>query len=52
MLTRNLSVLDTGAGPNFIRASDLPPGVGKFKYGQWSKVSDANNNPNQDDGVD
>ena len=33
------------AGANFIRASNLPPGVDKFKYGPFPNVSNANNNP-------
>ena len=45
ILTRKLSVLEMGAGPNFIRASDLPPGVDKLRYGLLPNVSDANNNP-------
>ena len=45
ILTRKLSVLDTGAGPNFIRASELPPGVDKPRYGPLPNISDADNNP-------
>ena len=45
ILERLLAVLDSGAGPNFIRESDLPRGVTRLRYGPLPKVDDANNNP-------
>ena len=44
-LERLLAVLDSGAGPNFIRDSDLPHGVTRHRYGPLPNVADANNNP-------
>ena len=44
VLSRVLSVLDTGAGPNFIRRSMLPPGA-PVRQGPLPSVSDVNNNP-------
>ena len=40
-----LAVLDSGTGPNFIRESNLPPGVTRLRYGPLPNVADANNNP-------
>ena len=45
ILERLLAVLDPGAGPNFIRDSDLPHGVTRLRYGPLPNVADANNNP-------
>lgn len=43
---RLVSVLDTGAGRNFIRRSELPPGVeDRMRYGPLPDICDANNNP-------
>ena len=45
-LTRKLSVLDTGAGPNFIRKSALTPGwEAHLRAGPLPSVNDANNKP-------
>ena len=52
ILTRKFSVLDKGAAPNFIRASDLPPGVDKIRYGPLPNLSDENNNPIRMIGLD
>ena len=45
ILERLLAVLDSGAGSNFIRGSDLPHGVTRLRYGPLPNVADANNNP-------
>ena len=46
LLTRRLTVLDTGAGPNFIRKDELPPGFeSRLRYGPLLNIGDANNNP-------
>ena len=44
ILERLLAVLDSGAGPNFIRESDLPHGVTRLRYGPLPNVADANDN--------
>ena len=45
LLARRLSVIDTGAGSNFIRKDDLPRGVTNIRHGPMPNVADANNNP-------
>ena len=46
LLARNLSVLDSGAGPNCIRKSELPPGFdAHIRHGPLPNIGDANNNP-------
>ena len=46
LLTRKVCVLDTGAGPNFIRKSDLPEDYFKYvRQGPLPYVTDANRNP-------
>ena len=46
LLTRRLRVLDTGAGPNFIRKDELPQGFEEYlRYGPLSNIGDANNKP-------
>ena len=45
LLARKLSVVDTGAGPNFIRKDELPLGVDVIRHGPLPNVADANNNP-------
>ena len=40
-----MAVLDSGAGPKFIRESNLPHGVMRLRYGPFLNVADANNNP-------
>ena len=46
LLEKKLTVLDTGAGPNFIRKSDLAPGFEQYvRYGPLPSISDANRNP-------
>ena len=46
LLTRRISVLDTGAGPNFVQAVDLPPECrSRLRQGPLPKVTDANRNP-------
>ena len=46
LLTRKLTVLDTGAGPNFIREDELPSGYAEqLKNGPVPSVCDANRNP-------
>lgn len=46
LLSRKLAVLDTGAGPNFIRKSELLPGYETHvRYGPLPHISDANSNP-------
>ena len=43
---KKLTILDSGAGPNFIRKSELPLGFeDRIKYGPLPSVNDANNNP-------
>ena len=42
---RKLSVVDTGAGPNFIRKDELPLGVDVIRHGPLPNVADANSNP-------
>ena len=45
-LLRTLSVLDTGAGPNFIRKNALPAGdLTPLSYGHLPDIADANSNP-------
>ena len=45
-LRRLLSVVDTGAGPNFIRREELPPGIEKdIRYGPLPDICDANDRP-------
>ena len=51
-LLRTLSVLDTGADPNFIRKNALPAGdLTPLSYGPLPDVSDANSNPIQVKGI-
>ena len=38
-------MVDTGAGPNFIRKDELPLGVDVIRNGPLPNVADANNNP-------
>ena len=46
LLARKLTILDSGAGPNFIRKSELPPGFeDRIKFGPLPSVNDANSNP-------
>ena len=45
LLARKLSVVDIGAGPNFIRKDELPSGVDVIRHGPLPNVADANNNP-------
>ena len=46
LLVRKLAVLDTGAGPNFVRATELEPGYrSKLRYGPLPRITDANRNP-------
>ena len=45
LLARKHSVVDTGAGPNFIRKDELPLGVDVIRHGPLPNVADANNNP-------
>ena len=43
LLVRKLAILDTGAGPNFIRVSELTPGYrSKIRYGPLPHITDAN----------
>lgn len=45
-LRRVLAILDTGAGPNFIRRSELPEGMeAHLKFGPLPEVCDANGKP-------
>ena len=51
-LLRTLSVLDTGAGPNFIRKKALPAGdLSLLSYGPLPDIADANSNPIQVKGI-
>ena len=46
LMQRMLAILDTGAGPNFIRRSELPKGSEAFMAsGPLPNICDANNNP-------
>lgn len=41
-----LAILDTGAGPNFIRRSEFPEGMeDHLKFGSVTEVCDANGKP-------
>lgn len=43
---RKITVLDTGAGPNFIHKKDVPiEGLDKIRYGKTYGMSDANGRP-------
>lgn len=44
LLASILSVLDTGAGSNFMRRAELPPGA-KIRQGPLPDVCNANNRP-------
>ena len=45
-LTRFLTILDTGAGPNFISRAELPDEVdGLIRHGPLPDICDANSNP-------
>ena len=45
-MSRVLSVLDTGAGPNLIRKSELPAGLETLvSFGPTQDIGDANNRP-------
>ena len=51
-LLRTLSILDTGAGPNFIRKNALPAGdLIPLSYGPLPDIADANSNPIQVKGI-
>ena len=51
-LLRTLSVLDTGAGPNFIRKNALPAGdLTPLSYGPLPDIADANSNHIQVKGI-
>ena len=51
-LLRTLSVLDTGAGPNFIRKNAPPSGdLTPISYGPLPYIADANSNPIQVKGI-
>ena len=46
LMSRVLSVLDTGAGPNLVRKSELPPGMETLvSFGPTQDIGDANNRP-------
>ena len=46
LLAKKVAVLDTGAGPNCVRESDLPPGYeASMRYGPVPNIGDANNKP-------
>ena len=46
LMSRVLSVLDTGAGPNLIRKSELPAGLETLvSFGPTQDIGDANNRP-------
>ena len=46
LVVRKLSVMDTGAGPNFIRKSELPDGkIREIRKTPLPEVTDANRNP-------
>ena len=46
LMSRVLSVLDTGAGPNLIRKSELPQGLETLvSFGPTQDIGDANNRP-------
>ena len=46
MTVRRVATLDTGAGPNVIRLSELPTAAkAKIKHGPLPRVTDANRNP-------
>ena len=46
LMSRVLSVLDTGAGPNLVRKSELPAGMESLvSYGPTQDIGDANNRP-------
>ncbi|CAN8076123.1 unnamed protein product [Agarophyton chilense] len=45
LLSRRLTILDTGAGPNFIRESELGPAdLERIRYGPLPDIRDANKN--------
>lgn len=43
-LARHFSVIDAGAGPNFVHASKVPKDVVKSKIVVETKISEANGN--------
>lgn len=46
VIQRTLTILDTGAGPNFIREQELPEHVvGRLRAGPLPEICDANNRP-------
>lgn len=51
-MVRHLSILDTGARPNFIMESLLPPEVrAHFRHGPFVNVADANKDPSPAAGI-
>ncbi|CAN8069585.1 unnamed protein product [Agarophyton chilense] len=45
LLSRRLTILDTGAGPNFLRESELAPAdLERIRYGPLRDIRDANKN--------